>query len=98
MATFKDMKLKEVIDDLAARFIINVPNAELASIERICFQIEQAHWYYQDFVQIENPLLPSITLKSFCAQNKYFFFFFPPALFISSIFILLFFHVHFYFL
>lgn len=68
MATFKDMNLTEVLDDLTARFIINVPNAELAAIERICFQIEQAHWYYQDFVRVENPSLPSISLKSFCAQ------------------------------
>ncbi|CAJ0908665.1 26_t:CDS:10 [Entrophospora sp. SA101] len=36
---------------------------ELSSIERICFQIEQAHWFYEDFVREQNPSLPSFTLK-----------------------------------
>ncbi|RGB32604.1 hypothetical protein C1646_733994 [Rhizophagus diaphanus] len=39
----------EILDDLSSRFIINVPEEELASVERICFQIEQAHWFYEDF-------------------------------------------------
>ncbi|KNE65775.1 hypothetical protein AMAG_09754 [Allomyces macrogynus ATCC 38327] len=47
--TFSNLSLSEVLDDLGSRFIINVPDEELASIERICFQIEQAHWYYEDF-------------------------------------------------
>ncbi|CAH1761133.1 7197_t:CDS:10 [Entrophospora sp. SA101] len=38
-----------------SRFIINVPEEELSSIERICFQIEQAHWFYEDFVREQNP-------------------------------------------
>ena len=50
---------------LARRFIINIPKEELESIERICFQIEQAHWFYEDFVREENPYLPSHSLKSF---------------------------------
>ncbi|KNE65776.1 hypothetical protein AMAG_19209 [Allomyces macrogynus ATCC 38327] len=63
--TFSNLSLSEVLDDLGSRFIINVPDEELASIERICFQIEQAHWYYEDFVREENPRLPSFSLKSF---------------------------------
>lgn len=66
--TFSSLTLFEVLDDLASRFIINVPEEELQSVERICFQIEQAHWFYEDFVRVENPKLPSFTLKSFCAQ------------------------------
>ncbi|CAG8439243.1 6545_t:CDS:2 [Diversispora eburnea] len=46
----------EILDDL--RFIINVPEEELASVERICFQIEQAHWFYEDFVREQNSSLP----------------------------------------
>ncbi|KAJ3206576.1 mRNA-decapping enzyme subunit 2, partial [Dinochytrium kinnereticum] len=49
------------------RFIINVPDEELSSIERICFQIEQAHWFYEDFVREECPRLPSYSLKNFSA-------------------------------
>ncbi|ORZ36752.1 Dcp2, box A domain-domain-containing protein [Catenaria anguillulae PL171] len=66
--TFANLSLSEVLDDLGSRFIINVPDEELASIERICFQIEQAHWFYEDFVREENPTLPSFSLKAFCAQ------------------------------
>ncbi|CAG8500581.1 5284_t:CDS:2 [Acaulospora morrowiae] len=58
----------EILDDLSSRFIINVPEEELASIERICFQIEQAHWFYEDFVREQNPNLPSFNLKNFSAK------------------------------
>ncbi|KAG2220991.1 hypothetical protein INT45_004610 [Circinella minor] len=40
---------EEILDDLSSRFIINVPEAEQQSPERICFQVEQAHWFYEDF-------------------------------------------------
>lgn len=40
----------------------------MSSIERICFQIEQAHWFYEDFVREESPHLPSFTLKQFSNQ------------------------------
>ncbi|KAL7750502.1 mRNA-decapping enzyme subunit 2 [Sorochytrium milnesiophthora] len=46
---FANATLSDVLDDLASRFIINVPDEELQSVERICFQIEQAHWFYEDF-------------------------------------------------
>lgn len=51
-----------------SRFIINVPEEELQEIERICFQIEQAHWFYEDFVREENKALPSMSLKTFAAR------------------------------
>ncbi|KAJ3023112.1 mRNA-decapping enzyme subunit 2 [Thoreauomyces humboldtii] len=62
------MSFQEVLDDLQCRFIINVPEEELSSVERICFQIEQAHWFYEDFVREENPRLSSFSLKNFCAN------------------------------
>ncbi|KAJ1721038.1 mRNA-decapping enzyme subunit 2 [Coemansia erecta] len=65
---FEDATFAEVLDDLASRFIINVPEEELQEIERICFQIEQAHWFYEDFVREENHSLPSMTLKTFAAR------------------------------
>lgn len=34
-------------------------------IERISFQIEQSHWFYQDFIQPVNNHLTSYTLKQF---------------------------------
>ncbi|KAJ3129630.1 mRNA-decapping enzyme subunit 2 [Nowakowskiella sp. JEL0407] len=60
--------LEEVLEDLQSRFIINVPEEELSSVERICFQIEQAHWFYEDFAREQNTRLPSLSLKSFSGK------------------------------
>lgn len=58
--------LNTVLEDLTSRFIINVPVEELSSIERVIFQIEQAHWFYEDFIRSDlNPKLPSTSLKNF---------------------------------
>ncbi|KAJ1666383.1 mRNA-decapping enzyme subunit 2 [Coemansia sp. RSA 1813] len=65
---FEDATFAEIMDDLASRFIINVPEEELQEIARICFQIEQAHWFYEDFVREENTSLPSMTLKTFAGR------------------------------
>ncbi|KAI8813709.1 Dcp2, box A domain-containing protein [Cladochytrium replicatum] len=65
--SFEAMTFPEVLDDLQSRFIINVPDEELSSVERVCFQIEQAHWFYEDFVREQNPRLPSLSLKRFSA-------------------------------
>ncbi|KAF8256597.1 Dcp2, box A domain-containing protein, partial [Lactarius quietus] len=46
-------------------FILNLPDAELASLERIWFQVEQVHWYYEDFIQEENQKFPTLPLKKF---------------------------------
>ncbi|KAJ3272725.1 mRNA-decapping enzyme subunit 2, partial [Borealophlyctis nickersoniae] len=66
--SFQHMSFEEVLDDLQSRFIINIPEEELSSVERICFQIEQAHWFYEDFIREENPRLPSFSLKHFSAR------------------------------
>uniref|UniRef100_A0A182WDN1 m7GpppN-mRNA hydrolase n=1 Tax=Anopheles minimus TaxID=112268 RepID=A0A182WDN1_9DIPT len=39
----------DIMDDLASRFIINVPEQERKNLIRICFQMELAHWFYLDF-------------------------------------------------
>jgi mRNA-decapping enzyme subunit 2 len=50
----------------SSRFIVNIPPEELVSVPRICFQIEQAHWFYEDFVREQNPhRLPSLSLRKF---------------------------------
>lgn len=54
---------------LHRRFIINVPEAELKSPHRICFQVEQAHWFYEDFVRLLQPNLQSFQLKTFSEKN-----------------------------
>ncbi|GJJ09475.1 hypothetical protein Clacol_003698 [Clathrus columnatus] len=63
--SFKDATFDEVLEDLLSRFILNLPEDELAEVERVCFQIEQAHWYYEDFIREEKPSFPSLPLKKF---------------------------------
>ena len=60
----------DILDDLASRFIINVPDMELSNLIRICFQIELAHWFYLDFFcasQEEKQLQPC-GIKQFAMQ------------------------------
>ncbi|XP_017010881.2 uncharacterized protein DCP2 [Drosophila takahashii] len=70
----------DILDDLASRFIINVPDMELNNLIRMCFQIELAHWFYLDFFCApetgddgETPKcvqrkLPTVGIKQFAMQ------------------------------
>jgi mRNA-decapping enzyme subunit 2 len=55
------------LDDLCVRFIINLPQEELASPGRICFQIEEAQWFYEDFIRPLDSRMPSMHLRKFCS-------------------------------
>ncbi|ORZ17993.1 DCP2-domain-containing protein [Absidia repens] len=68
MSILCNLSFEEILDDLATRFIINVPDVELAKVERICFQVEQAHWFYEDFIREQRPDLPSFQLKNFSSK------------------------------
>ncbi|KAI1492060.1 hypothetical protein F5X96DRAFT_427838 [Biscogniauxia mediterranea] len=59
------MTLEDWLDDLCVRFIINLPREDLSSVARICFQIEEAQWFYEDFIRPLDPTLPSMSLRSF---------------------------------
>lgn len=59
------LQLLDWLDDLCVRFIINLPHEELTSAERICFQIEEAQWFYEDFIRPLDPTLPSMNLRIF---------------------------------
>ncbi|KAF7720262.1 Uncharacterized protein PECH_003379 [Penicillium ucsense] len=63
--TDSKMQLEDWLDDLCVRFIINLPHEELESVERICFQVEEAQWFYEDFIRPLDPALPSLSLKAF---------------------------------
>lgn len=58
---------KDMLEELAARFVLNCPEEELNSFERILFLVEQAHWYYEDFVREENPKMKGMKLREFAA-------------------------------
>ena len=47
---------------------MNLPKEELESVERICFQVEEAQWFYEDFVRPLDPHLPSLNLRQFCLR------------------------------
>lgn len=56
------------LDDLCVRFIINLPHEDLSSVARICFQVEEAQWFYEDFIRPLDPTLPSMSLRIFCLR------------------------------
>ncbi|GAB1320798.1 mRNA-decapping enzyme subunit 2 [Madurella fahalii] len=62
------MTLEDWLDDLCVRFIINLPKEDLSTVSRICFQVEEAQWFYEDFIRPLDPTLPSMSLRSFCLR------------------------------
>ena len=56
---------QDVLDDLASRFILNMPAEEKDDPIRICFQIEIAFWFYIDFFCENLAHLPRLKLKKF---------------------------------
>lgn len=60
--------MEEIFLNLSTKFIINLPLEEQQSLERLCFQVEAAHWYYEDFIRELEPSLPSYHLKQFSQQ------------------------------
>ena len=57
-----------ILDELAARFIINVPEEEKHDLVRICFQLELSHWFFIDFIVPNNPGLVAGTILEFGAH------------------------------
>ncbi|CAO2826040.1 unnamed protein product [Amaranthus hypochondriacus] len=56
---------QELLDDLCSRFVLNVPEEDQQSFERILFLVEYAHWFYEDNTVEKNPSLKSFSLKEF---------------------------------
>lgn len=56
------------LDDLSTRFILNLPLADLSEAQRICFHLEEAQWFYEDFIRPLDPSLPSMNLRRFCER------------------------------
>ena len=48
------------------RFILSMPAEETHVPERVCFQAEMAHWFYEDFYRQRDASLPFFNLKTFC--------------------------------
>mmetsp|Transcript_19393 Transcript_19393/g.32200 ORF Transcript_19393/g.32200 Transcript_19393/m.32200 type:complete len:549 (+) Transcript_19393:30-1676(+) len=48
---------EDALDDVHTRFVLNLPPEEMATSDRIFFQLEQAYWFYDDFI-CDNSDLP----------------------------------------
>lgn len=60
------MSLDAAMLEIEARFLLNLPEEELASVDRLFFQLEQAYWYYEDFLADAHPdALPHFSLEAF---------------------------------
>ncbi|CBY33635.1 unnamed protein product [Oikopleura dioica] len=57
-----------IMDDLCARFLLNIPDSERLDMIRLMFQIELAHWFYIDFYRVEDKNLPEMRLPQFAAR------------------------------
>ncbi|KAG9243503.1 hypothetical protein BJ878DRAFT_510455 [Calycina marina] len=62
------MLLEDWLDDLCVRFIINLPTDDLCETERLMFHIEEASWYYEDWIRPQDAALPSLSLRNFCTR------------------------------
>lgn len=61
---FRDMTFEEILEDLNARFLVNLPEEELTLV-RLYWQAEQAHWFYEDYLRPLNPQLPALSQRHF---------------------------------
>lgn len=41
---------KDALEEVHTRFILNLPDSELSTSDRIFFQLEQAWWFYEDWI------------------------------------------------
>lgn len=56
---------KELLDDIAARFILSSPKEELEDPMRALSLAERAHWFYEDHCRSNDPELCKLSLKRF---------------------------------
>jgi 8-oxo-dGTP pyrophosphatase MutT (NUDIX family) len=59
------MSLDEAMADLASRFVVNCPSEEQESIKRCMWQVEAAHWFYDDVYRKHHRDLPFMNFKDF---------------------------------
>ncbi|KAK7731617.1 mRNA-decapping enzyme subunit 2 [Diaporthe eres] len=54
------------LDELCARFLNNLPKEELQEFSRIGMHLEEAQWFYEDFIRPQNPTtLPNLRIRDF---------------------------------
>ena len=63
--------LDDAFEDLDFRFLLNLPEQELNTAERLFFQIEQAYWFYEDFLADKHPHLKHFKKFDVFAQEMF---------------------------
>lgn len=61
---FRYMTFEEILEDLSARFLNNLPQEEIEPV-RAYWAAEQAHWFYEDYIRPLKPQLPVLGQKNF---------------------------------
>lgn len=61
----KSQAFQDALDDVHTRFLLNLPESELSTADRIMFQLEQAWWFYEDFLCDPQPELELPRFSSF---------------------------------
>jgi mRNA-decapping enzyme subunit 2 len=59
------MTMDEAMAELASRFVVNTPTEEQESINRCMWQVEAAHWFYDDIFRRHHRELPFMNFKEF---------------------------------
>ena len=54
-ATADNVDWQDALEDVHTRFILNLPPSKLETSDRMFFQLEQAWWFYEDFICDANP-------------------------------------------
>jgi len=62
----------EILDEIATRFLMNLPEEERKDLVNVCFKIEAAHWFYMDHVSSqENQCLRSDQRWEGCSMREF---------------------------
>lgn len=62
---YSSAEFKDALEDVHTRFLLNLPESELSTADRILFQIEQAWWFYEDLLCDPHPELNLPRFKDF---------------------------------
>lgn len=49
--------------------MLNTPPEERRSFPRLCFQMELAHWFYEDVYREHDPSLPKLNIREFVTMR-----------------------------
>lgn len=60
--------LDEALADVSMRFVLNLPKDQPPSVERLFIHLQQAYWFYEDFLADKFDHLPHLSERRFTLQ------------------------------